>query len=59
MAPRIFKGTPEGPFSLSQLFRQAAEAGRLHGERMEGVWMHVGTPEAVALAEEAIERSKD
>ena len=59
VAPRIFAETPQGPFSLSRLFRQAAEAGRLHGERMEGVWMHVGTPEAVALAEEAIERSKD
>jgi len=30
------------------------EAGRLCGMRLEGVWMHVGTPEAVAAAEAAI-----
>ncbi|WP_454683365.1 nucleotidyltransferase family protein [Ancylobacter moscoviensis] len=59
VSPAIFEGSPEGSFSLSRLFVRAAEAGRLYGERMEGVWMHVGTPEAIAEAEEAIERSKD
>ncbi|GLK73881.1 nucleotidyltransferase family protein [Ancylobacter dichloromethanicus] len=59
VAPSIFADAPEGPFSLSRLFRRAAEAGRLFGQRMEGVWMHVGTPEAIAEAEEAIRRSKD
>jgi MurNAc alpha-1-phosphate uridylyltransferase len=39
------------------LFDRAAEAGRLHGLRLEGVWMHVGTPEAVAAAEAAIAAS--
>lgn len=42
------------PCSLSPLFDQAAEAGRLCGVRLEGVWMHVGTPEAVKAAEAAI-----
>ncbi len=41
-------------FPLTLLFDRAAEAGRLHGLRLEGVWMHIGTPEAVAEAEEAI-----
>jgi len=59
VAPHVFEAAPEGAFSLSRLFVRAAEAGRLFGERMEGVWMHVGTPEAIAEAEEAIERSKD
>jgi MurNAc alpha-1-phosphate uridylyltransferase len=40
-----------GPCSLSPLFDLAAEAGRLYGLRLEGVWMHVGTPEAVKAAE--------
>jgi MurNAc alpha-1-phosphate uridylyltransferase len=43
-----------GPCSLSPLFDRAAEAGRLHGVRLEGVWMHVGTPEAVQAAEAAL-----
>jgi N-acetyl-alpha-D-muramate 1-phosphate uridylyltransferase len=43
-----------GPCSLSPLFDRAAEAGRLYGVRLEGVWMHVGTPEAVKAAEAAL-----
>jgi MurNAc alpha-1-phosphate uridylyltransferase len=39
------------------LFKRAQEQGRLHGLRLEGLWMHVGTPEAVAQAEEAIRGS--
>jgi MurNAc alpha-1-phosphate uridylyltransferase len=52
--PELFDGAPKGPFSLTRLFDRAAEAGRLQGLRMEGVWMHVGTPEAIAKAEAAI-----
>jgi N-acetyl-alpha-D-muramate 1-phosphate uridylyltransferase len=53
-APSLFAGAPAGAFPLTLLFDRAAEAGRLHGLRLEGVWMHIGTPEAVAAAEEAI-----
>ena len=59
LSPRLFEGAPEGPFSLVKLFIRAIEEGRLFGQRMEGVWMHVGTPDAIAEAEEAIRRSKD
>jgi len=59
LSPRLFEGAPEGPFSLVKLFARAIEEGRLFGQRMEGVWMHVGTPDAIAEAEEAIRRSKD
>jgi MurNAc alpha-1-phosphate uridylyltransferase len=45
------------PCSLSPLFDRAAEAGRLHGVRLEGVWMHVGTPEAVKAAEAVLARA--
>jgi MurNAc alpha-1-phosphate uridylyltransferase len=57
LAPTLFAGAPEGAFSLTRLFDRAAEAGRLHGLRLEGVWMHVGTPDAIALAEAAIRES--
>jgi MurNAc alpha-1-phosphate uridylyltransferase len=53
-APALFAGAPAGSFPLTLLFDRAAEAGRLHGLRLEGVWMHIGTPEAVAAAEKAI-----
>lgn len=57
LSPKLFDGAPQGEFSLVRLFDRAMEAGRLHGLRLEGVWMHVGTPEAVAEAEEAIRES--
>ncbi len=54
LAPALFENAPSGAFSLTALFARAAEAERLHGLRMEGVWMHVGTPDAIAAAEAAI-----
>jgi N-acetyl-alpha-D-muramate 1-phosphate uridylyltransferase len=57
LSPGLFKNTPAGEFSLTLLFDRAAAAGRLHGLRLEGLWMHVGTPEAVAAAEAAIKKS--
>jgi MurNAc alpha-1-phosphate uridylyltransferase len=53
-SPALFAGAPAGPFSLTRLFDRAEEAGRLHGLRLDGTWMHVGTPEAVAEAEKAL-----
>ncbi|WP_052027143.1 nucleotidyltransferase family protein [Rhodovulum sp. PH10] len=54
IGPALFEGAPDGPFALTELFGRAEETGRLHGTRLEGVWMHVGTPEAVTAAERAI-----
>lgn len=54
LSPALFAAAPAGAFALTQLFHRAEEAGRLHGLRLDGVWMHVGTPEAVAAAEAAI-----
>jgi MurNAc alpha-1-phosphate uridylyltransferase len=57
LSPALFNGAPEGELSLTTLFERAAQADRLHGLRMEGLWMHVGTPEAIAQAEAAIKAS--
>ncbi|MFG1307749.1 nucleotidyltransferase family protein [Xanthobacter tagetidis] len=59
LAPKLFEGLAEERFSLNRVFDAAAAAGRLCGIRLEGIWMHVGTPDAIALAEEAIRRSSD
>jgi len=42
---------PEGPFSLSGLWRRSAAAGRLFGCVLDGDWMHVGDPQARDAAE--------
>jgi N-acetyl-alpha-D-muramate 1-phosphate uridylyltransferase len=53
MSPAIFTDAPKGAFSLTQMFDRAEEQERLFGLRLDGVWMHVGSPDAVAAAEEA------
>lgn len=57
MKPALFADTPEGPFSLTLLFGRAIERGRLHGLRLDGQWLHVGTPEAIAAAEARVMES--
>ena len=57
LRPELFKDAPAGAFSLTRLFERAEAQGRLHGLRLEGVWMHVGTPEAIGQAEAAIKAS--
>jgi N-acetyl-alpha-D-muramate 1-phosphate uridylyltransferase len=54
LTPAFFAGVTAGPSSMSPLFDRAVEAQRLYGLRLEGVWMHVGTPDAIKAAEEAI-----
>jgi N-acetyl-alpha-D-muramate 1-phosphate uridylyltransferase len=54
LSPALFADVPAGAFSLTLLFDRAVDRGRLFGLRLEGVWMHVGTPEAVAAAEAAL-----
>jgi MurNAc alpha-1-phosphate uridylyltransferase len=53
MSPAIFKDAPQGEFALTRMFDRAGEQQRLFGLRLEGVWMHVGTPDAVTAAEQA------
>ena len=52
--PRLFENCPEGPFSLNRLFDRAIENERLFGVRMDGIWLHVGTPETIGEAELSI-----
>jgi MurNAc alpha-1-phosphate uridylyltransferase len=53
--PRLFEKAPQGPFSINKLWDRAIDSGRLYGIRLDGQWMHVGTPEALVEAERWIE----
>jgi len=55
--PKIFADAPQGKFSLNKQFDTAIENERLFGMRLEGLWLHVGTPEAIIEAEDAIAKS--
>jgi MurNAc alpha-1-phosphate uridylyltransferase len=50
--PRFFDGSSPRSFSINPLWDRAIEHGRLFGMRLDGVWMHVGTPDALAQSEE-------
>ena len=54
LKPQLFDDTPDGAFSLNLLFDRAIVAGRLHGLPLDGQWLHVGTPDAIAAAEERL-----
>lgn len=55
--PRLFENAPGGAFSLNVLWDRAIARGRLFGLRLDGTWMHVGTPQSVDDAEQWIDRS--
>jgi MurNAc alpha-1-phosphate uridylyltransferase len=49
--PRMFEDAPEGAFSTNLMWDRAIANGRLFGVPLDGVWIHVGTPEARDEAE--------
>lgn len=55
--PDLFTETPDVPFSLNLLFDRTEMAGRLYGIRLDGFWLHVGSPSALSEAELAIAAS--
>lgn len=44
--PRLFAGAPGGAFSTNLVWDRAIASGRLFGITLDGVWLHVGTPQA-------------
>jgi MurNAc alpha-1-phosphate uridylyltransferase len=49
--PQAVDDGPDGPFSLFATWRELMAAGRLYGVVMDGLWMHVGDPQARDAAE--------
>jgi MurNAc alpha-1-phosphate uridylyltransferase len=53
---RLMREAPEGAFSTNLLWNRAIEEGRLFGASFTGQWFEVGTPEAIAPTEAALQR---
>jgi MurNAc alpha-1-phosphate uridylyltransferase len=51
LKPQVVDDGPDGPFSLFACWMKAMSEGRLYGVVMDGFWMHVGDPAALAEAE--------
>ena len=49
-----FADPPDAVWSLNRLFDAAIAEGRLRGAVLDGLWLHVGTPEAIGEAEAAL-----
>ncbi len=56
--PELFAGRAIGAFALTPFFFAAAERGRLYGQRLDGLWLHIGTPEAIIEAEQMLARTQ-
>ncbi|MGE3246814.1 MAG: nucleotidyltransferase family protein [Beijerinckiaceae bacterium] len=54
--PALFAGEKREIFPLGPLFFEAAEKGRLYGMRLDGQWLHVGTPQALEEANHVLAR---
>ena len=50
-------GKPVSPASLNAYFDAAIGKGRLFGKPLDGHWITVGTPDAIAPAEAAVARA--
>jgi MurNAc alpha-1-phosphate uridylyltransferase len=55
--PELFKDATEDVFRLAPYFHKAAAEDRLYGMRLDGLWFHVGTPQAIDDAERTFARS--
>ena len=56
--PELVHGTPDGPFSANAFYDRAIARDRLYGLCLEGQWLHVGEPQAIAEAEQCLAASK-
>ena len=54
LSPALFDDAPGGAFSLRLLYDIAERKRRLFGLAHDGAWLHVGTPEALCVAERAL-----
>ncbi|HKY92330.1 MAG TPA: nucleotidyltransferase family protein [Nevskiaceae bacterium] len=57
LKPELFWNCEDGRFSLVPLWRHAAACGQLGGERYDGLWSDVGTPERLASLETRLQES--
>lgn len=53
---RLLRDAPEGKFSTNIVWNRAIEEGRLFGVSFTGQWFEVGTPDAIAPTEDALQR---
>jgi MurNAc alpha-1-phosphate uridylyltransferase len=54
LRPELFANINEEAFSLNKIWDAALSRERFYGLRLDGRWLHVGTPSSIAQAEKAL-----
>jgi len=57
--PELLQGFVIEKFSSNLFWDKALQQGRLYGMELQGLWMHVGDPQSLLLAERAIKAGTD
>jgi len=58
LTPQLFEGVTETAFALAPLLRAAMTRGRVSGERHQGWWEDVGTPERLAQLDQRLRNGR-
>lgn len=58
LQPALFANAKPGRFPLAPLLRDAMKQGRVSGERYDGIWIDVGTPERLRTAEHIMQETQ-
>lgn len=58
LQPQLFAGATGGRFPLAPLLRDAMGQGRVSGQRYDGIWIDVGTPERLRAAEHIMQENQ-
>lgn len=53
--PKLFAGNSRGKLKLGPILKAAADKGLVSGEKFEGLWMDIGTPQRLQALEQYIE----
>lgn len=54
----LFQSSPDGAFSLNKLWDASIAKNRVYGLQHQGIWMHVGTTDALSDAEDCIRQAE-
>ena len=56
LTAHLFAAMPDGAFSLNRIYDAAQAQGGLYGHVLDGLWMHVGTPQGRKAAQAALKQ---
>ena len=56
--PELFQNIPRGPLKLRPVLNRAMRQNRIHGEKFDGLWMDIGTPQRLLEIENLLGQAR-